>query len=214
MRRSSAIAVAAALAVGGLTPSQASAAPVANWPQERGGAPHRGWNQDETTLAAGNVAGLQPGWGGRSISNSSVRFEPIVVGSTVYFVKNDDDYGARIEAKDVATATSIWWWSRNGDPMSPPISANGKLYWLVTGWPDGRPINDGQRSMLYALDPATGSVIWKADTAGHATSTHDQPVGQRSHALHLLERAERQGHQGRHVRRPRSGRDDTGFHRR
>jgi hypothetical protein len=142
MRRTSVILAAGTLSIAALTVPTAAAAAVSNWPQERGGAPHRGWNQDETTLGVANVAGLRPGWGGRSIVNSSVTFEPTVVGSTIYFVKEDDDYGARIEAKDVATAESRWWWNRNGDPKSPAIFANGMLYWLVGGWPDGRPIND------------------------------------------------------------------------
>lgn len=122
--------------------SSASGATAANWTQDRAGAAHRGWNTNETTLDAGNVGKLVAGWNGRAIANSSGAFDSIVVGNRVYFVKDDPDSGARIEAKNASTAETIWRWSRNGDPEGPAIFANGRLYWLVSGWPDGRPVNE------------------------------------------------------------------------
>jgi hypothetical protein len=166
----------AVVAATALTVSSASGAATANWTQERSGAAHRAWNKTEVTLTVNNVKNLKPGWGGWEIYNSSVNFEPIVVDTRLYLVQEDLDFGAQIEAKTVADAAKVWKWQRYGNPSSPPVYANGKVYWLVQGWPGyaSNPNNDGNRSLLYALDPATGAVIWKVDaTTGHGVGWAD-----------------------------------------
>ena len=64
----------------------ASAPPVgaagADWPQFRGGADHRGWNRNETTISAANVARLHPAWIASVLQYPPV--EPVVAGNRLY----------------------------------------------------------------------------------------------------------------------------------
>ena len=77
-------------------------------------------------------------------------YEPIVMGSMLYFGSSDDD---SITALDTKTGQLRWRFYANGAVRFAPVGSAGKIYF---GADDG---------MFYCLNAENGKLLWKFDTA-------------------------------------------------
>lgn len=140
----------AALAVGLLfAPAAAGArlgpAAAGDWPQLGHDAQHTHSNPDEHTLTTGNVGQLVAGW---NLSDAAGE-PPVAVGGHLYV-----EAGPWVRSYNAASGELEWSFTTitpNGNYTVPLAVSDGVVY---------APANDGTRSILYALDAATGKKLW------------------------------------------------------
>lgn len=139
------VASAIALAV----PASASAT---DWTQFRSDAAQTGVNTAETTLTPASVGGLQPAWS-KSVGSPIYLAAPLVVGAKT-FISADES----VSAFSTSTGTPLWTFVPPVGQLSHPIAEGG-----------GRIFAQSVDGPLYALDAATGAVVWKRWIGGEST---------------------------------------------
>jgi alcohol dehydrogenase (cytochrome c) len=148
-------------------PPEATTATGADWPAYNGtvgGARYSGL----TEITAANVAGLQPACTFDTGEQAGFSNGPIVVAGTIYISTDTATY-----AVDGATCERKW---RTGRPYPPPLSFLAGNRGLA--WSDGRLFRGAGDGAVYALDAASGVIVWEVKVADHlkGESTPAAPV--------------------------------------
>ena len=163
-----------ALGSGGAASGQASA----DWPGFMFNTTHTSYNAAATSITPSNVADLQPVWrwiapASPNAGVNSLYATPVSVGGVVYVGSDDGEF----YAVDEATQKVLWsrflglitpttCYSTSGVRSSAEVATDpstGSLAVYVNA-PDGH---------LYALNPATGAVLWKEVVAIPSTTEND-----------------------------------------
>jgi eukaryotic-like serine/threonine-protein kinase len=141
-----------AVAAAGSSPPIAS--PGLNWTQFRGGARHTGANPFETTLGAGNVAGLGAKW--QFQVDPNLASSPVVANGVVYFGTQAD---RSLYALSEDTGALLWK-ARTGGFVDGTPAVAGNL--VLVGAGDGK---------LYAFRTSDGSLAWSATIGSEILSS-------------------------------------------
>jgi outer membrane protein assembly factor BamB len=135
----------------GPTLSARAAAP-GDWPQFHSDGTHSGFNRTETTLSRSTVPNLETKWTFAAIT------DPVVAGGTAYVVT-----GLSLVALDATTGSLLWTFTPTGRVriLSMPSVGDGRVYVVASLLND--PFEDCLAN-VYALDPASGTQLWEADS--------------------------------------------------
>jgi polyvinyl alcohol dehydrogenase (cytochrome) len=139
----------------------ASAAPSGDWPTYLGDRGRSGFNAAETVISPSTVSGLNPVW---TDSSGSVSAEPVQAAGVVYY----GSWDGFERAVDAATGKQLWsaflgqTAKSTCEPPSVGIASTATVGTIpVNGVPTQAVFVGGGDHNFYALDAATGSVIWK-----------------------------------------------------
>ncbi|MGH2344463.1 MAG: PQQ-binding-like beta-propeller repeat protein, partial [Chloroflexota bacterium] len=139
---------------------------AADWPTFLHDNNRTGTNPDETTLAPSNVAQLTKLWS--YTTGASIAASPTIVSGTVY-VGSWDGYEYALDENTGSLKWRVFLGQTNGPDCQPAVAGvtsaataqNGVVY------------VGGGDAYWYALDAATGSVLWKVFTGDNSpTSGH------------------------------------------
>lgn len=117
-----------------------------SWTEQGFGAAHLGWNPYENTLNASNVGSLGTLW---QISVNGLGSAPAVVSGRVFVGTS-----AGLEAVSTLTGSKLWTAFPGSSFYASPAVVAGRLY-----------IGDGNNAEMYAINAATGAVLWSQSTS-------------------------------------------------
>jgi outer membrane protein assembly factor BamB len=117
------------------------------WTEQGFGAAHLGWNPYENTLNANNVGSLGILW---QIPSGGLGGAPAVVSGRVFVGTN-----AGLQAVSTLNGSKLWTALPSTSFYASPAVIAGRLY-----------IGDGSNPKMYALNAATGAVLWSQSTGG------------------------------------------------
>ncbi|MFC2059048.1 PQQ-binding-like beta-propeller repeat protein, partial [Chloroflexota bacterium] len=125
--------------------------PLTYWPMFGYDPGHTGYNSEETTLDATNVAGLQPFWSQGIVTETQVS-SPSIIDDTLYVESGE----GVLYALNADTGAIIWTCptGEQANSYSTPAFYNNTVF---VGSPDGK---------LYAVDAIEGTVKWTYWTSG------------------------------------------------
>lgn len=142
-------------------PVPASAAPSGDWPTYLGNTSRSGFNAAETVISRSTVSGLHPAW---TDSSGSVSAEPVQAAGVVYY----GSWDGFERAVNASTGKQLWstFLGRTTksicEPPSVGIASTATVGTIpVNGVPTQAVFVGGGDHNFYALNAATGSVIWK-----------------------------------------------------
>ena len=139
----------------------ASAASSRDWPTYLSDNGRNGFNAGETVITRATVGGLHPAW---TVSSGSVSAEPVEAGGVVYY----GSWDGFERAVDASTGKQLWSTflgqtaKSTCEPPSVGIASTATVGTIpVNGVATQVVFVGGGDHNFYALDAATGSVIWK-----------------------------------------------------
>ena len=148
----------------------ASAAPALadDWPMYLGDVAHSSFRPGETQINSGNVGQLQQLW--RASVGATISSGVTVSDGSVYF----GDWSGNFHALSAATGAVQWtqFLGKAADPIDPscePRAIGVSAQPIVAG---NTVYAAGGDSTVYALDRATGAVLWRSPLADPATGTY------------------------------------------
>lgn len=153
-----------ALIMGLSVAAGASAATSGDWSTYLGNGSRTGFNSAETLITPSTAPNLKPLWSDSSDSSGSVSAQPVEAGGTAYY-GSWDGYERAVNAATGAQLWSTYLGQTTKSTCSPPsvgvastatvgnITINGVLTQAVF-------VGGGDHN-FYALNAATGAVIWK-----------------------------------------------------
>ncbi len=139
----------------------ASAAPSGDWSTYLNDRGHSGFNAAETVITRSAVGGLRPAW---TVRSGSVSAEPVQAGGVVYY----GSWDGFERAVNATTGRQLWstflgkTTKSTCEPPSVGVASTATVGTIpVNGVSRQAVFVGGGDHNFYALDAATGSVIWK-----------------------------------------------------
>lgn len=162
--------VSVALIIGLWSATAASAATSGDWPTYLDGVSRTGFNSGETLITPSTAPDLKPLW---TDSSGSVSAEPVQVGGIVYYGAWDG-YERAVNASTGSQLWSAYLGQTSKSTCSPPsvgVASTATVGSItVNGVPTQAVFVGGGDHNMYALNAATGAVIWK-QALGTTSST-------------------------------------------
>ena len=135
---------------------------ASRWQQAGANQHHTGFNPNEVTITAANVAGLVPMWE----STTGLRPGAPVVGSGRVYAGSENKTLYAFHAK---TGRRRWRAFADSGIQGSPAAAYGKVFFLSSH--DQTPVDAQRPAVLYVLDSSNGDLLWTASIGGSGSGT-------------------------------------------